>query len=323
MQENDAMFRGESGAALARAFETGNYNLIQEALGNNEGLRESIRLQLQELEIALQIAEARREAGEENEFEIKYLKEQIALLEDYKNAESEIYRADLKLRLDQEKAQLDLYKDYLQKQKEALEESLDKRKDAYQKYFDAVNQQAEDEDYDKQATMLTTNLSKLASSTNATAIQQTKELEKKFEELEEERLKTLRERAQEAVLNNLDNEVSQINEKFDKLLEDEAQLLAAMKGEIAADPNNFIQTMLTSGIQGMTATGAEDYIRNNFATAFDSMLPAGSTEGIKVDTREDGTLILNINGTEIPIGESAQQDLYITVMNALKQLGLK
>ena len=167
--------------------------------------------------------------------------------------------------------------------------------------------------------MLTTNLSKLASSTNATAIQQTKELEKKFEELEEERLKTLRERAQEAVLNNLDNEVSQINEKF----EDEAQLLAAMKGEIAADPNNFVQTMLTSGIQGMTATSAEDYIKNNFATAFDSILPAGATDGIKVDTREDGTLILNINGTEIPIGESAQQDLYITVMNALKQLGLK
>ena len=133
MQENDAMFRGESGAALARAFETGNYNLIQEALGNNEGLRESIRLQLQELEIALQIAEARKAAGEENEFEIKYLKEQIALLEDYQNAESEIYRADLKLRLDQEKAQLDLYKDYLQKQKEALEDSLDKRKEAYHK----------------------------------------------------------------------------------------------------------------------------------------------------------------------------------------------
>ena len=323
MQENDVLFRGESGQALARAFETGNYDMIEEALRNNDALKEKIRLQLQDLEIQLDIAKARKEIGEDNELEISYLEKQIDLLKDYKNEAAEIYRADLSIRLEQEKSQLDLYKEYLQKQKDALQESLEKRKDAYQKYFEAVNQVEEDADYDKQAETLIANLSKLSTSTNGTAMQQSKELEKQFKDLEEERLKTLRERAQEAVLNNLDTEVSEINEKFDKLLEDEAQLLAAMKGEIAADPNNFVQRMLTSGVEGKTALGTEGFIKNNFATAFDSLLPADSLDNIKVTTNNAGNLILNINGTEIPIGDAAQQDLYFTVMNALKQLGLK
>ena len=166
------------------------------------------------------------------------------------------------------------------------------------------------------------NLSKLSSSTNATALQQTKELQQKFEDLEKERLQELRERAREAVLDDLDSEVSQINEKFDKLLENEAALLSAMQGEISANPKGFTKKIISSGIENMTATQAEDFVKNSFNSAFASELPSDALDNVKV-TQQGENLYLNINGREIQIGESAQQDLYLTVMNALRQLGLK
>ena len=47
-------------------------------------------------------------------------------------------------------------------------------------------------------------------------INMAKTFDSKIQELEKERLQTLRERAQEAVLQNLDDQVEQINKKFDK-----------------------------------------------------------------------------------------------------------
>lgn len=319
IQDNYTLFQGENGKALYQAFEEGNYKAIQQALATNEALREQIALRLQDLKTRLQIAEAQEEI---NDAEVNYLKEQISLYEDYMDKESSVYQADLKLRLEKEQAQLDLYKEYLEKQKEALTDSLDKRKEAYEKYFDAIDREEADEEYEAKADLLTANLSKLASSTNASAMQQTKELQQKFEELEKERLQELRERAREAVLDNLDTEVSQINEKFDKLLEDQAALLAAMQGEIAEDPNGFSNRLISSGIENMTATQAEDFIKNSFSSAFASELPTDALDNVKV-TQQGENLYLNINGQEIQIGDSEQQDLYLIVMNALRQLGLK
>ena len=319
IQDNYTLFQGEQGAELYKAFEEGNYKAIQSALATNDALREQIALQLQNLKTRLEIAEAQEEI---NDAEVSYLKEQIAIYEDYMDEESSIYQADLKLRLEKEQAQLDLYKEYLEKQRDALTDSLDKRKEAYEKYFDAIDREEADEEYDAKADLLTANLSKLSSSTNASALQQTKELQQKFEDLEKERLQELRERAREAVLDDLDSEVSQINEKFDKLLENEAALLSAMQGEISTDPNGFANKMISSGIENMTATQKEDFIKNSFNSAFASELPSDALDNVKV-TQQGENLYLNINGQEIQIGESAQQDLYLTVMNALRQLGLK
>lgn len=319
IQDNYTLFQGEQGIELYKAFEEGNYKAIQSALATNDALREQIALQLQNLKTRLEIAEAQEKI---NDAEVSYLKEQIAIYEDYMDEESSIYQADLKLRLEKEQAQLDLYKEYLEKQRDALTDSLDKRKEAYEKYFDAIDRKEADEEYDAKADLLTANLSKLSSSTNASALQQTKELQQKFEDLEKERLQELRERAREAVLDDLDSEVSQINEKFDKLLENEAALLSAMQGEISTDPNGFANKMISSGIENMTATQKEDFVKNSFNSAFASELPSDALENVKV-TQQGENLYLNINEQEIQIGESAQQDLYLTVMNALRQLGLK
>lgn len=320
IQDNYTLFQGKQGAELYKAFEEGNYKAIQHALATNDALREQIALQLQNLKTRLEIAEAQEKI---NDAEVSYLKEQIAIYEDYMDEESSIYQADLKLRLEKEQAQLDLYKEYLEKQRDALTDSLDKRKEAYEKYFDAIDREEADEEYDAKADLLTANLSKLSSSTNASALQQTKELQQKFEDLEKERLQELRERAREAVLDDLDSKVSQINEKFDKLLENEAALLSAMQGEISTDPNGFANKMISSGIENMTATQKEDFVKNSFNSAFSSELPSDALDNVNKVTQQSENLYLNIKGQDIQIGESAQQDLYLTVMNALRQLGLK
>ena len=318
IQDNYELFKGEGGADLFEAFQTGNYKEIQAALAKNEVLKEQIGLRLEQLKIDLQIAEA---ATDRNEAEIAWLKEQIKALETYEDEMSSVYQADLKLRLEQEDKQLELYKDYLEKQKDALTESLDERKEAYQKYFDTINQEAEDQDYEENAAILMANLSKLSSSTDAGSRQQAKELEQQLQELEKERLETLRERAQEAVLNNLDNEVSQINDKFDKLLENNAALLDAMNKEIAADPSDFISRLATSGIENMTATQAEDFIKNSLIPTYDSSISSDILDGIKV-RQEGSSLFLTLNNQEIELSNNNQQELSTTILAALRAMGI-
>lgn len=316
LNENADLFKGASGKDLYRAFETGNYDVIEQALKENEYLQKQLELRKQELQVQLDIERAREGTEEYDIATVRYLEEQLALLEDMEN----IFKADLKLRVEQENAQLDIYKTYLQKQQDALTESLEKRKDAYQKYFDAINQEAEDEDYEEQANTLITNLSKLSSSTNADAMKQSKELEKQLEELEKERLDTLRERAQEAIMQNLEDEVSQINEKFDKLLENNQAVLQMIRQDLT-NPDQFVADMLGSNINNMTALGAEQWIEETLKTAFGSKIDSDILDNITV--RENGNnLTLNIAGQPIDLGEASQRDLADTILKALRQLGI-
>ena len=50
ISDNSDLFAGEGGEELLKAFQTGNYNTIQEALSNNEGLRKRIAQRAQEVE---------------------------------------------------------------------------------------------------------------------------------------------------------------------------------------------------------------------------------------------------------------------------------
>lgn len=316
LSDNYALFQGEGGQELYNAFQTGDYNVIQNALANNEALQNQVSLRIKQIETDLQIELAKAE-GDRNQAYIEYLKQQKAYLEDTEN----LYRASLEMRLEQEQNQLKEYKSYLQAQQDALVDSLNKRKDAYQKYFDAINEQREEEEYEEKAGTLISNIAKLSTSENASSKQKEKELTQQLEELEKERLDTLRQQAQEKVISNLDDTVSQINEKFDKLLENNQALLQAMTGDLE-DPASFAANVLSNNLKNMTATEAENYLRNDFATAYGSVLPSDLLNNIEVTGNGDN-LILNINGKEIEIGESSQQDLYLLIMNALKQQGLR
>ena len=222
--------------------------------------------------------------------------------------------ASLDVRLKQEEAALSAYKDYLSKQKDALEKSLNDRKDAYQEYFDTINQEYEDEEYEEKAELLMTNLQKLASSTTGQSELQRQKLQQQLEELEKERLKELRERAQEQVVSNIENQVSEINDKFDTLINSQQLLLQAMLDD-TSDMEKFAAMYLSTTLAGATALQAENGI-NTLGTTFGSYFNGLSNMSVK---EENGYVVINIGNETIQLSESEQKDIMDTVMRALRQ----
>ncbi len=316
MSENEGMFKGVTGQDLLNAFNSGDYQQIAKALAANEALKEERQLLLDNLEIQLAIEEARND--EEKDYaRIQELKEYKKYLEDTKN----LYLASLETRLKQQQEQLDAYKDYLQRENDALKNALEKRKEAYQKYFDDINQTAEDQEYDDKAMTLIANISKLSSSTNADAIAKTADLTKQLEKLEKERLEELRTRAQELVIQNIEDKVTEISDNLEKLLNNEQALLVAMTND-AKNPAELIAAMMSAeAAKGdNTQLGMESYLQQLEST-FKVLTPGFNWDDINV-TREGDSLILNIAGQNpIDLTNSEQQTIYDAIFKALKDIG--
>ena len=314
IQDNAELF---SDGNLLTAFESGNYEDIEKALSKNEAFQKQLEQRRKEIAQELLIEEART-GGARNEAYIAQLK----AYQEYLNDTENLFKASLEVRLEQEQAQLDEYRSYLEDQQEALEDSLNKRKEAYEKYFDEINKEEEDEDYENQAELLISNISKLGSTTNASAQKQTKELEQQLKELEKERLKELRERAQEAVMENMDDTLEEISDKFDKLLESNQALLAVMKGDLN-NPVDFISDLISNKIEsGATALEIEDYI-GNLQSTYGSVL-GNNVEWDAIQVREENNqLFLNVNGHDVPLDTNNEQNLYQAIMKALREVGLR
>ena len=312
--DNQDLFSGPGGSEMLAAFQSGDYSKIEEALRTQ--MDERTQQQLQEVRRTLAVEEAR--VGEDrNEAYIQSLKE----YEEYLTNGDDLYKASLEYRLEKEEAQLEKYREYLEQEQEALTESLEKRKEAYEKYFDQINQEEEDEDYEEEADKLVNNLSKLGSSTDASSLAKSKELENQLEQLEEDRLKELRERAQEQVLENMDREVEEINEKFDKLLENEQALLAAMNGDLD-NPAEYLSNLISSKVEnGATANQLEEYI-GSLATTYGGALDGADLENIKV-REENNQLFLTVNGQEVALDTTNEQNLFSAIMKALREVGVK
>lgn len=313
LTDNAELFAGNNG--LYEALQSGDYNTMYDALLKQQSLSNKVAEQIKKINTELEIERNKLEPQKEY---ISYLEEQLALLQDTNN----LYRASLELRLKEEQNYLNEYKNYLSDQQKALQDSLNDRKDAYQKYFDAINQQSEDEDFEEKESTLIANIAKLATSTSADSMNKRTQLEEELKNLEEERIQTLRDRAQEAIMENIDDELQQINNKFDDLLNSQQALLAAMTGELDS-PENFLANLITNKVdkEGLTALGLEDYI-GDLQTTYGSLL---GTEVFKdMTVREVGNqLILNIAGKEINLTDNEQQSVYEAIITALKQVGLR
>ncbi len=314
LSDNAEIFSGPEGAELLKAFESGDYEYIQKAMEQNTRLQDQLKDNLRDIETRIAIEEA-KVGDQRNEAQIKYLKQLKAQLED----ESAMFQASLEVRLDQEKQQLEIYKDYLEKQRDALKESLEDRKEAYQDYFDTINKEEEAEDYEEEAQTYISNLAKISSSSDATSKSQAKELTQKLQDLEEERLKTLREEAQEQVVSNIEDQVSSIDEKFDDLLDTDSKILAALNGDTAAGGQDFLTSMLATNLIGKTALEAEDYIKNSFASAFGSKL---DVDQVSVSQTSGGDLILNVAGQTINLSQNDSNTLAREIYDALARLGI-
>lgn len=314
LSDNAEIFSGPEGDKILKAFESGDFERIQQAMQQNTRLQEELRKNLQDIETRIAIEEAKI-GDERNEAQIKYLKQLKARLEDG----SAMFQASLEVRLEQEKQQLEIYKDYLEKQRDALKESLEDRKEAYQDYFDTINKEEEAEDYEKEAQTYISNLSKISSSSDAASKSQAKELQQKLQDLEEERLKTLRQEAQEQVVSNIEDQVSSIDDKFDDLLDTDSKILAALNGDTNAGGQDFLTSMLATNLIGKTALEAEDYIKNSFASAFGSKL---DVDQVSVSQTSGGDLILNVAGQTINLSQNDSNTLAREIYDALARLGI-
>ena len=315
LQDNMDLF-STGGQELLAAFESGNYKAIEQALKENKGYQERLTKQLDEINREL-LVEEQRVGDDRNEAYIKYLKEWKQKIQD----PIEMFRADLDVLIKQEQKQLDIYKEYLSKQQEELENSLEKRKEAYESYFDAINEQQDDIDYEEERSRLVTNISKLATSTDANSQKQMVDLENQLMELEKERQQTLRERAQDALLEGLDKNVEDINSKFDKLLNNEGLLLQAMKQDLKTNPNILSDILYSAVANGqMTALNAEQYIQD-LVSAFAST--GVDTSGMKeamTAIQNNATFNLS-NGQTVNLDSDAAAELWLAIQSILIKKG--
>ena len=319
VSDNYDIFSGADGDKLLKAFESGNYEMIETALRTNETLAKNRQELLDQVEQELKV-ELSREGDAYNAAYVQQLKEYKKSLE---NTEK-IYQASLEVRLEQQQKAIDQYKDMLQQEQDALTDSLDKRKDAYEKYFEAVNEEKEDEDYEEQAELYQTNLNKLASSTDASSIKQMNDLQNKLEDLEKERLDTLRERAQEALTANIDDQVSDINTKFDELLNDQQALLAALQGDASSSNASLLANLISNQVssEGLTAVGLESFLQT-LQNSLGNYMTGINWDDFSTTTNENNNVVLNIAGKEIVLNSDDQQAMYDAIKRALEQLGLK
>ena len=294
IQENADLFAGAEGEAMLKAFETGDYNLIQQALKSNNYLKQQRGklIQKAETDLALELA---KNAEDQNKSYISVLRKYIKELKDVES----FYQADLETRLNKENEQLEEFKKMLEAQQEAVQDSLNKRKEAYEKYYEAINKQEEDTDYEKESTQLQTNLAKLASSSDASAVSMRKELEQSLKDLEEERLKTLRERAQEAVLNSMDDELSTISAKFDDVLNNQQALLTMFNKQLES-PSTFLSNLITSQAADgkMTQLQLDSWL-NTFKTTYSGVIDSNILDALTARTDNNGNLTINIGGDEV------------------------
>lgn len=318
INENAKLFKGEQGVDLLNAFESGDYQKIEEALRKNDALNTLVQRQLSEINASIAAEELLIAKGTGSEARLKQLKDLRAYLQDEEN----LYKASLEIRLEKEKQQLDLYKDYLDKQKEALEESLEKRKEAYEKYFEAINEQKENEDYQEEVNRITTNLAQLATGTDASSAQMRKELEKELKDLNEERLQALRERAQEALLSSMDDNLEEISNKFDELINNNQQLLAAMKADMA-NPNQFLNNLFSSAIADgqLTALESESFVKE-IQTAFSGDFSDIDWDNVKVQEVGD-SFVINLDGQIIEFDEQSKNNVVGAIMQGLTQGGYR
>lgn len=318
MVDNAELFKGQEGAQLLKAIESQDYNLIYAALSDKDGtLYKKIQQQIKDIDEEIELEYAKLEKDRDYTY-IKYLEDQRKILKDSEN----LYAASLENRLEQEQKYLNEYKSYLEDQKEALTDSLDKRKEAYSDYFETVNQEAETEDFKTQEQTLIANISKLATTGNATTANQAADLEQQLKDLEKERLQTLREQAQDNLMNSIEDEVSEINEKFDKLLNSQSALLAAMTQDLS-DPTKFLSNIISNRAteDGLTALRLESYIKD-IQSLYSPLIGSDILKNISV--RESGnSLILNVNGQEINLNSGDQQFIFNAISTALKQIGYK
>ena len=292
----------------------------------------SLNLELQAQQKALLDPESTEEDIAIIEKQIEALKGEIAATTYLAEEAENMFDLTLDEMVKQQQAQISLYKDMLESERDALIESLEERKDAYNDYFDAINKQYETQDYEEQKAKLEAQILKLSGATDAASMMKVAELQSQLLDLEKGRAETLRQDAQNAVLESIDTQIEDANEYYDKRLENDAAMLAEMSNQLEVDKAtyelqywNYLQTL------GLSEEAKQQRFEE-FQTTFSGGIAGSGTPYIPtISTPNPNSVIVpqtennysfNINGRNVDFTKAETAALNELLRAALKRIGI-
>lgn len=201
-------------------------------------------------------------------------------------------------------------KEMYQAEEKALTDSLTKRKEAYQKYFSDLQSQEAAADYAANRDQLIDSISRLSAGSDATSRNKIGELRKQLAQIEKEETKRQTEEARQAVLDNIDNQIQNIQESFEQLLSNNKNLLATMNDSTKLQ---YLQYLATSNLTD------EDY-QQRVAELSDLLDGTWTTSG-----RQDFNNV-KVDAIQTPQSPTTQQDpqsvMNLTIGNQSEQVTL-
>ena len=124
---------------------------------------------------------------------------------------------------------MDAYKENLKKETDELKKQIDKRKEYYEDFFDLLEEEEETDDYETERTRLLNTIASLSTSRDANSLNRLKEAQAELAELEKEQRSNEREARKEATMNTLDDLTEQVDEQYEKTIENNAAIWEAFQ----------------------------------------------------------------------------------------------
>lgn len=162
---------------------------------------------------------------------------------------------------------LEIYKNNLKKETEELKEQIDKRKEYYEDFFDLLEQEEETEDYEAERQRLLNTISALSTSNDAASLAKLKDAQAALNDLEKEQRASEREQRQENTMNMLDDLSEQVDEDYEKAIENNAAIWKMFQEQGSETMINMLRTMARAeaGYNNMTDAQKAQWDRD-FAT---------------------------------------------------------
>jgi hypothetical protein len=229
-------------AEARKAFENGSdiTSYLKSAYGEKkEDLSQEYDRQIQKAQERISVADDKIKNAKSDVERKAAEKEKAAAEEDLREAKEDkneldsIFDISLDDIVKKQQSQISTYKNFLKQQQSDLIDSLNARKQAYQDYFDAINAAYDEQNFASEEQRIQEQIVKFSAGTDATSQNKILELTNKLSELQKNHSEEQRKKSQEAVLNNIDDEISKINDYYDKVLNNDKEMLALMNQWLA------------------------------------------------------------------------------------------
>lgn len=316
-QDNQAFF---SQAGAFEAFTQGKditsyiQNYVQDTqqslVDDLNNIKTSLESQIRYQQEILNDPESTEQDREDAQKQIESLSNELKFVEEQMNNLPNIAKLSVDAVIDYQSQQIELLQDMYQQEEDDLIDSLNRRKEAYQKYYDAINESYDLEEYTKERDQLIASISALSGGTDATSRNKVNDLYQELTKLQEEQMKTNRENAQQKVLENIDNQVSQIEGYFEKFLGSNSELLKSLNANTFGNYINYLRNNGATAEEIKQAEGQYQVLLSGLWTE-NGLVNFDGTPTIDIDTAElVPNEVENPSDTEKKEGEGDESNVF-------------